>query len=218
MSVWDRTSTESSRAFAAFRQYRDLPPASRSIDVAWRKTAATAEEKQRREDMRAPGRWFQWCSDFKWDSRAKAYDEHLDQIEQHAVEQQRIAIIRRRAQNALIAQDRLEDLSNWQRIWIEKNNQLPPADVDRTERTESPLKGGGVQKTITRTKIQGLKQSAAARLSKEHRDTTLQMQDGLIPDPKHSSQLAVLPPFVIHTHPPRRPGVERPAESNISRS
>src|SRR5579859_202811 len=67
IDAWERQEGESSKAFAAFRHYRDLHE-SRSVLKAYRlgtsKAYATAPA----------GHWVDWSSKFDWPRRAQAYD------------------------------------------------------------------------------------------------------------------------------------------------
>jgi hypothetical protein len=74
-SMWERQRSESSPAYAAFVQYRDLPPAARSL-------ARVGQECGKSKSLL--GRWsVRW----RWVERVRAYDAHLATIEQAAREQ-----------------------------------------------------------------------------------------------------------------------------------
>lgn len=86
-SAWDQLDVESPKAFAAFCQYRNLPPMSRSIDTAWRRIRSSeldsakptdAAELQRLPTVRAPKTWRDWSARHAWVARAMAWDAELD--------------------------------------------------------------------------------------------------------------------------------------------
>ena len=72
-NAWDRLPNESLKAFEAFTAYRDLPPATRSIDAAFRAVSGQHGSKKR-----ASGRFTAWSSNHRWVERAAAWNAHLD--------------------------------------------------------------------------------------------------------------------------------------------
>lgn len=66
---WTRRDDESAKAYQAFGIYRDMDPAERSLDVAWRTYAGQQESSKR-----ATGRFTKWSTDYEWTERAEAYD------------------------------------------------------------------------------------------------------------------------------------------------
>jgi hypothetical protein len=75
---WDRRAGEPARAYAAFRIYRDLPPAQRTI--------ATVAE-QVKGSVRSANRW---AVDWRWRQRADAWDDACHRID----DQERLEAIR----------------------------------------------------------------------------------------------------------------------------
>jgi len=81
---WERQPDETDRAWAAFQVYRDLPPAERSFDAAWRKRYAKPAHH------RCP-QWYRiWAKQYDWKDRAAAWDRHLDDVERAATEAERV--------------------------------------------------------------------------------------------------------------------------------
>lgn len=102
---WDQEAGESNQAYAAFRDYFQLPPRFRSINEAYRvsvrerRAASRASrgtqlteakaEKERQEiaAMSAPGNWRRWSTKHRWVARAAAWDAHVeDQLEARWIE------------------------------------------------------------------------------------------------------------------------------------
>lgn len=78
MNLWDQRANESGQAFKAFSSYRDLGP-ERTYAAAYR----TSTKKPKAE---LSGRWNLWSRRYQWETRAKAYDSHLEFIKQQARE------------------------------------------------------------------------------------------------------------------------------------
>ena len=76
---WDRLPNESLRAFAAFREYRDLRD-ERSIG------------KVVQELKKSPALIYRWSARYQWQSRIAAYEEFQDQILQREMLRQRIKL------------------------------------------------------------------------------------------------------------------------------
>lgn len=69
---WERQPGESAKAYQAFKAYRDMPPAERSVRKSGGDSKGTARER----------RFLGWSSEFRWVERAAAWDGHLDRIRQ----------------------------------------------------------------------------------------------------------------------------------------
>src|SRR5258707_856195 len=91
MKPWEQQPTESGQAYKAFCVYRDLG-LERQIKLAYR----TATKRPASEQV--SGRWNQWAKRYEWDQRARAYDAHLANVEQQALE------LRRRQQESVTDQ------------------------------------------------------------------------------------------------------------------
>lgn len=73
--IWERQPGETAAQYNAFCHYRDLPPAARSIDKAYRVWKGLPED----DTTRAVRRWFAWSSGNSWPERAAAYDVATEQ-------------------------------------------------------------------------------------------------------------------------------------------
>lgn len=91
---WEQQPGESSPAFAAFAEYRDLGP-ERSIDAVVQKL-----DKSRTLIGRWSGRW-------EWVKRVHAYDAHLDEVMREARE----SALAKRSRHIMTSQEVLEGLS-----------------------------------------------------------------------------------------------------------
>lgn len=65
----DRLSQESTKAYAAFLEYRNMD-VDRSIDAAWKRYSKT--------DKITPGYFRQWSVTYHWVERARAWDEFIE--------------------------------------------------------------------------------------------------------------------------------------------
>ena len=72
MNPWERQPSESDKAYAAFCCYRDLPPAERSLDLAYQQKQRQNSGKKKR--VRHPRWWSEWSTKFNWVERVKAFD------------------------------------------------------------------------------------------------------------------------------------------------
>jgi len=80
MRFYERQPGESTRAWEAFKTYRDLGEG-RSIDAAYRLFGGHQGSKKR-----ASGRWRKWCVEHDWVDRARAYDDYHEIIRREAIE------------------------------------------------------------------------------------------------------------------------------------
>jgi hypothetical protein len=64
---WEREAGETAKAYAAFREFRDAPPASRKVD----ETPADVSRRQVRN----------WATRHHWKARAEAWDDECSRVE-----------------------------------------------------------------------------------------------------------------------------------------
>lgn len=84
---WERQPGETTRAWEAFKLYRDMAPAERSMDGAYHLTL-TEPQKAAKSRHKAPGAWKDWAIDHDWKQRAAAYDR--DQERRRRQERDRV--------------------------------------------------------------------------------------------------------------------------------
>ena len=89
---FERQPGESPKAWAAFVRYRDLGPAVRSLDRAWREAHAPQPAHKRRSKT-----WALWSARWGWPERAAAYDEHLERQKRHALHEEQVEAAKRHA-------------------------------------------------------------------------------------------------------------------------
>lgn len=82
MRAWERLERETSKAFEAFKLYRDMG-SSRTLSGAWRIHKGFDPSDYR---VLAPGRWQGWYRDFDWKDRAHAHDDFKEMIRRQAIE------------------------------------------------------------------------------------------------------------------------------------
>jgi hypothetical protein len=85
MRAFEREPNESSKAYAGFCAYRDLPPNERSIDAAYRLYSGGKNEG-RNGLKRAPGYFREWSKHHDWVMRARVFDDWREMIRREAVE------------------------------------------------------------------------------------------------------------------------------------
>ncbi len=90
---WERRKGESQRAFAAFVMYRDLGN---------ERTYATVAEKLQKSEALI-GRWGR---NHSWQERVEAYDAYLDRRRVEANIRERIRMVDRQAQTAVLIQEK----------------------------------------------------------------------------------------------------------------
>jgi hypothetical protein len=124
--AWEQQADEPAKAYAAFCIYRDLGPAGRSLDKAYRVHTG-------RPDGSANGSWGTWSREFQWTGRAKAYDDYNDVREREAYEAElrKVATGRGRIDgSALETYERTLELA---RKKLEYFYTLPAEDIPLTE-------------------------------------------------------------------------------------
>jgi hypothetical protein len=67
---WVRHPQEPGDAYAGFEAYRDLGPERTLYEVFRREAGVPLAAKP-------SGKWFRWCKRYRWQERAKAWDEHV---------------------------------------------------------------------------------------------------------------------------------------------
>ncbi len=71
---WDQMEGETSRAFSAFKMYRDLDHHPRTLLAAYR------EFTGKKQATKAASHFFEWKQKFDWDARVLAFDRHREAI------------------------------------------------------------------------------------------------------------------------------------------
>lgn len=105
---FERLTGESIKGYHAFCHYRDLGPAGRSLDRAWREHKEKCQHEIQPVTKRRPMSWGNWSARWGWSERAVAFDLHLDRQKRLALEQEQIEAGKRHAralqatQNALL--------------------------------------------------------------------------------------------------------------------
>lgn len=78
-NLWDQRDGETSRAWAAFCAYRDLPAKDRNIEAAWRSLNGSEPAKTgQNRPKSAPSTWTEWAFNHDWKARAAAFDREQD--------------------------------------------------------------------------------------------------------------------------------------------
>src|SRR4051812_48001738 len=76
---WDQHPEESNAAYSAFLAYRDMGR-NRTVVDAYRQTKCKPDASQ------AGGEWNAWSRDQRWQERARAWDDHMDDVRQAELE------------------------------------------------------------------------------------------------------------------------------------
>jgi hypothetical protein len=102
---WDVQEGETSKSYAAFAQYRDLPAEERSLsrvlsDLTTR-AATQPEHSRRRPDL---GQLKRWSMKHGWRKRVLQYDLYRDQLKREALEDEAVTAARRQADRSEVAQ------------------------------------------------------------------------------------------------------------------
>lgn len=100
---WERLTTESAQAYAAFCVYRDMG-AGRSVVRAYEQSGGKEGAKQ------ASGRWNGWAKRHRWAERAKAFDDRIEAAELKGREK--------------AAESEAEELERKRREWVEVEYKL----------------------------------------------------------------------------------------------
>lgn len=90
--LWEKSPTETSKAFQAFCVYRDLGP-------------SRSQEKVVGELRKSIQLVSRWCRRHSWVKRAAAYDEFLDEQRRELVARGQAAMVLRQANDAMLMQE-----------------------------------------------------------------------------------------------------------------
>lgn len=71
---WERQSGETTKAWEAFRTFRDMPPADRSVLGAYKLSTDETEKARKGAIKTVPNAWRDWAFDHDWKQRVAAYD------------------------------------------------------------------------------------------------------------------------------------------------
>ena len=129
MELWDQQPGESSKAYQAFRLYRDFGPM-RSMNAVWDVERA----RKQQHAGSTPQTWKRWSSRFSWVERAQAFDHHKERLEQEAYDTQLHELLKRRMMREMRVQGDFESLADRLQARIEKLVEMPPTTVHRNTR------------------------------------------------------------------------------------
>lgn len=115
---WEKQENETAKSFNAFRLYRDMEPASRSL-------AKVAEKLGYSAPVMCEG----WSRKNDWVSRAASYDSHIDELKRNQRERERLAASERRIQIAknmqLVGGSKIQDIGKKIQEAIQNGQPLP---------------------------------------------------------------------------------------------
>lgn len=97
--AWDQQDGETSKAYAAFLKFLEQPRNTRTITQAARETYGPRGVAA---NGRPVGRIRAWYDDNEWDSRARAHDQHLDDVKRQAEEREAAEMGIRHAREAAL--------------------------------------------------------------------------------------------------------------------
>src|SRR5271165_1042190 len=179
---WEQQEKESSRAFGAFRVYRDLGPR-RSLRAA----AAKFYERTSRALERQIDKWSQA---FNWVERAGAWDRHLDAEACKAQEEARREMAERHVREARALQakalERLRSLRPEElepavllRFFVEaaKLERLALGETDTLQRHELTGRGGGAVQFSLEETVAAVRELEKATNDNLQRDGSKTIQD-----------------------------------------
>ena len=158
-----RLTGESSRAYQAFRTYRDLGPG-RSLDLAYESFCSVSNPGKLRRSARRPGYWAEWSHKFNWVERAEAYDDLIDETRRKADEELERKLQDRRAQFAIEAQEQTQDLARKLHSTFDKMMGAPLTEVIRVQKDPAT----GIK---TSTKVKALNGRELAELARAVNET-----------------------------------------------
>jgi hypothetical protein len=141
VETWERQDNETDAAWSAFQVYRDLLPADRSYDAAYR------EKYNKPPTAHAPLYLRRWAHAHNWRERAAEYDRHQDEVIREALVTRRLQarqetadlgeLLRKKAANAarmLVAVTQQAGEMNGREVWI-LEVKLTPSDIARLAST-----------------------------------------------------------------------------------
>ena len=115
---WERTEKETSKAWNAYRIYRDMDPAVRTIAKVSKQLGYSVTALCER-----------WSRENDWVSRAAAYDGHMDELKRNQRERERLAASDRRIQLAknmqLVGGAKIQEIGKKIQDAIKKGEALP---------------------------------------------------------------------------------------------
>ena len=200
-TLQERDPRESAVAFAAYVGYRDLGP-QRSIDKAWRAAKNISDASKR-----APRHWFAWSTQYRWERRALAWDEHRDRVALQAEQTRWQELAERRKEQEFQFQDIVERRVKRLIAMLEKFENVPPTTVTRIEK-----KDGSIITTVN-----GLNASAYAQLNKELLNTAAQATLGPHPQ-QNQPQPEALPELVVTVTPEATEALARLPDHFVERN
>jgi hypothetical protein len=115
---WERQEKETNKAWNAFRIYRDMDPADRSLVKVAQKLG-----------FKYPTQTETWSREKDWVSRAGQYDAHIDELRRNQRERERLAASERRIQIAknmqLVGGSKIQEIGKAIQEAIQKGEPLP---------------------------------------------------------------------------------------------
>ena len=123
---WSQMPGESSEAYAAFRAYAALPVGERTIAAAYRKV------KDAGPDVKVPGYFGKWSSQWNWRQRAADWDNHVQSLAEVADVAQLQAARRQTVEQA----EELQGMIQAELDALQKQISQEPAYVNNADRAD----------------------------------------------------------------------------------
>src|ERR687889_2587233 len=102
--LWHRLSSESARAYEAYKVYMYLPPAERTVVGSWRLWSHNTDTK------REPPFFRSWYQSHAWSERARPHDHHIELLREEGQEEAIKEEAARQAQKVEKTRARLNEL------------------------------------------------------------------------------------------------------------